>query len=165
MAGKVDDCDRRSEADSDTTASPALSRECGLDTFGSLRVFGLFETLSFVFEAEFFTVRGQEERMVGLPIVVGRERIVIPIIVPVGDGLGLGSLPMQRGAADLREIPLERVANLVEIRFVGQEGFDYAVGTALPEGCGHVFGDSACSHLVFKISFWSKLQRGRVCHL
>src|SRR6266566_502208 len=156
MAGKVDDCDGRSEADSDTTASPALSRECGLDTLGSLRVFGLFETVSFVFELEFFTVRGQKERMIGLPIVVGRQQIVIPVIVPVVAALRLGSLPIQRGSADLREIPLERVANLVEIRFVGQEGFDYAVGTALPEGCGHVFGDSACAHLVFKISFWSK---------
>src|SRR5437762_324156 len=164
MAGKVNDCDGRSEADSDTTASPALSRECGLDTFGSLRVFGLFETVSFVFELEFFTVRGQKERMIGLPIVVGREHIVIPVIVPVGD-LRLWSLPIQRGSADLREIPLERVANLVEIRFVGWKGFDYGVGPALPEGCGHVFGDSAWCHLVLKISFWSKLQRGRVRHL
>ena len=64
---------------------------------------------------------------------------------------------MQRGSAHLREIPLERAANLVEIRFVGWEGFDYAVGTALPECCGHILGDLACSHLVFKISFWRKL--------
>jgi|SRR5450755_2966007 len=110
----------RSQADSHGTANPAFSRRRS-SPFFLLPVFRLFPALRFVFEVEFFAVRGEEEQVIGLPVLTGRRLVFPTVLVPAGAVFRLFGLPQKRGSADVPQIPLQARMNFMEIRFVRLE--------------------------------------------